>query len=69
LSVRQWNAMHPEDPLVAMYCPGLATGVGKMPPGRCARQMRSAWDQVMDPPQPLPMLGRLTMQEQILRYR
>lgn len=27
-----------------LLCPGLASSVGRMPPERCARQMRSAWD-------------------------
>ena len=69
LAARQWNTDHPDAPILELYCPGLATGVGKMPPGRCARQMRAAWDQVMDPAGTLPPLGRLTTHEQILRYR
>lgn len=63
LTVRRWKARHPEDPMAAVYCPGLATGVGKMPSKRCARQMRAAWDQVMTPPNALPSLGTLTAQE------
>jgi O-acetyl-ADP-ribose deacetylase (regulator of RNase III) len=31
----------------SLLCPGLGTAVGKMPVGRCARQMRAAWDRVM----------------------
>lgn len=69
LAVRQWNMDYPDAPILELYCPGLATGVGKMPPGRCARQMHAAWDQVMDPPAGLPALGQLTTHEQILRYR
>ncbi len=30
----------------AVLCPGLCTGVGAMPPRRCAAQMRVAWRQV-----------------------
>jgi len=60
---------HLDDPITSVYCPGLATGVGMMPSGRCARQTRAAWDQVMHVSQAFPMLGRLTFQEHILRYR
>lgn len=69
LSAQQWNTDHPASPILELYCPGLATGVGKMPPKRCARQMRAAWDQVMAPSAGLPPLGRLTKHEQLLRYR
>ncbi len=31
----------------SLLCPGLATAVGRMPVGRCARQMRAAWDRVI----------------------
>ena len=31
-------------PIQAIYCPGLATGAGMMPPRRAAHQMRRAWD-------------------------
>ncbi|GMU08488.1 macro domain-containing protein [Corallococcus caeni] len=30
-------------PIRTMLCPGLATAVGRMPPERCARQMKEAW--------------------------
>ena len=30
-----------------VLCPGLGTAIGKMPVGRCARQMRVAWDRVL----------------------
>jgi O-acetyl-ADP-ribose deacetylase (regulator of RNase III) len=31
----------------SVLCPGLATAVGHMPPARCARQMRLAWDRTL----------------------
>lgn len=36
-----------------ILCPGLATTTGRMPVGRCAAQMRAAWDNVLGegPPQ------------------
>lgn len=34
-------------PIRRLLCPGLATAVGGMPPERCARQMRTAWDRVV----------------------
>ncbi|PSR25228.1 MAG: Appr-1-p processing protein [Sulfobacillus benefaciens] len=74
-AAQQWNDAHQDGqddqsrPIVTVYCPGLATGVGRMPPGRCARQMRAAWDQVMQPRDTLLPLTRLTMLEQSLRYR
>ncbi len=30
-----------------VLCPGLGTGVGRMPPDRCARQMRAAHDAIL----------------------
>ncbi|WP_375764768.1 macro domain-containing protein [Archangium gephyra] len=30
-------------PIRTVLCPGLGTAVGRMPPERCARQMREAW--------------------------
>jgi hypothetical protein len=33
-------------PISTILCPGMGTAVGKMPVGRCARQMRAAWDRV-----------------------
>ena len=69
LAARQWNQDHADDGIATLYCPGLATGVGRMPAKRCARQMRTAWDQVTQPPVSLPALGHLTTSEQWLRYR
>ncbi len=36
-----------EKPIQSILCPGLATAVGRMPPPRCAHQMRAAWDRVV----------------------
>ena len=68
-TVQQWNAAKAGPAVATVSCPGLATGVGRMPARRCARQMRAAWDQIADSAQPLPPLGRLTTWEQFLRYR
>jgi O-acetyl-ADP-ribose deacetylase (regulator of RNase III) len=40
-------------PIRQVLCPGLATTTGRMPVGRCAAQMRAAWDNVLGdgPPQ------------------
>jgi O-acetyl-ADP-ribose deacetylase (regulator of RNase III) len=35
------------DQIRTILCPGLATAVGRMPPRRCARQMRAAWDRII----------------------
>jgi O-acetyl-ADP-ribose deacetylase (regulator of RNase III) len=35
-----------DPPIRSLLCPGLATGVGRMPPRRCAVQMHHAWLQV-----------------------
>ena len=42
-------------PIGTILCPGLATTTGRMPVGRCAAQMRAAWDNVLGagpPPRP-----------------
>lgn len=36
-----------QPPIKRVLCPGLGTAIGKMPAGRCARQMRVAWDHVL----------------------
>ncbi len=35
-----------DPPIRSLVCPGLGTGVGRLPPRRCAVQMRQAWLQV-----------------------
>ena len=37
---------HPE--IQSFACPGLGTGEGRMPPRRCALQMRYAWEAVLE---------------------
>ncbi|MCL8208627.1 MAG: macro domain-containing protein [Actinomycetia bacterium] len=69
LAVRVWNAAEPEMPVRTLFCPGLATGIGRMPPRRAARQMRAAWDAVQTgPPTVLPSLARLAATEWALRW-
>jgi O-acetyl-ADP-ribose deacetylase (regulator of RNase III) len=45
LAVRRHNAAN--DPIRRIVCPGLCTGIGRMPPRRCAAQMRVAYRQVL----------------------
>lgn len=46
LAVRAHNASA-RRPIRSLLSPGLGTAVGNMPPERCARQMRAAWDRVL----------------------
>lgn len=46
LAVRDHNRGK-RKPVRTLLCPGLGTAVGNMPPDRCARQMRAAWDRVL----------------------
>lgn len=43
-----WNHNKAGDgaPIASMVCPGLATGIGRMDPRRCAGQMRVAWREI-----------------------
>jgi O-acetyl-ADP-ribose deacetylase (regulator of RNase III) len=45
-------------PISSLLCCGLGTGIGRMPPRRCAAQMRLAWLQIAGDPQP-PSFGRI----------
>jgi O-acetyl-ADP-ribose deacetylase (regulator of RNase III) len=49
LAVRRHNEAH-EAKIRSVVCPGLGTGVGAMPPRRCAAQMRVAYRQVTEAP-------------------
>ena len=49
LSVARFNEAAGEKLIDSVLCPGLGTGVGQMEPGRCAIQMKMAWEQVQDP--------------------
>jgi O-acetyl-ADP-ribose deacetylase (regulator of RNase III) len=51
LAARRHNASRPEVPIHSLLCPGLCTGVGAMPPRRCAAQMRVAYRQVKEAPE------------------
>jgi len=46
-AVLEHNAAHPAKAIRSLLCPGLATAVGRMPPERAARQMRHAWNVVV----------------------
>lgn len=46
LAVRKHNGTK-KKPIRSLLCPGLGTAIGNMPPDRCARQMRAAWDRVL----------------------
>ncbi len=43
-AVRAHNLSRPDSPIGSVACPGLGTGNGMMPPDRCARQMREAYE-------------------------
>ena len=43
-AVRAHNAARPDHPIRSVACPGLGTGEGRMPPDRCAHQMRHAYE-------------------------
>jgi len=47
IAVRAHNASG-ETPIKTLLMPGLGTGVGDMPPERAARQMRAAWDAIIN---------------------
>lgn len=46
LAISRFNTAHGA-PIKSVAIPGLATGVGKMPFDRCAKQMRAAFDHVV----------------------
>lgn len=47
LAISKFNTTHGA-PIKSVAVPGLATGVGKMPYDRCAKQMRAAFDHVVN---------------------
>lgn len=47
LAVLRYNAAH-NNPITSIAFPGMATGYGKMPSDRCAKQMRAAYDEVLN---------------------
>jgi len=44
--IKEHNARN-EDKIQSVLCPGLPTGVGKMPPMTCAKQMKKAYDSII----------------------
>ncbi|MEM1008339.1 MAG: macro domain-containing protein [Myxococcota bacterium] len=46
-AVLRHNDVSSDSPIGNIVCPGLGTGEGRMPPERCARQMRYAWEVVV----------------------
>jgi O-acetyl-ADP-ribose deacetylase (regulator of RNase III) len=50
LAVRRHNEAGEGSRIRSLLCPGLCTGVGAMPPRRCAVQMRIAYRQLRDAP-------------------
>lgn len=49
VAIRRHNAAA-KRPIRTLACPGLATGIGRMSPRRCAGQMRVAWTQLQARP-------------------
>jgi O-acetyl-ADP-ribose deacetylase (regulator of RNase III) len=56
---------HPQ-PIRSLVCSGLGTGVGGMPPRRCAAQMRQAWLQVSGDARP-PSFQRIHTVHQAMK--
>jgi O-acetyl-ADP-ribose deacetylase (regulator of RNase III) len=48
-----------------VLCPGLGTAIGRMPVGRCARQMRVAWDRVLGGMSEMPRSIRAAADDEI----
>ena len=49
IAVHRHNTDKPEDAIRTLICPGLATGVGRISPARCALQMKLAFEQFERP--------------------
>jgi O-acetyl-ADP-ribose deacetylase (regulator of RNase III) len=47
LEILKYNKINQDKPIKSVICPGLATGIGNLPPKNCAVQMREAYDQCM----------------------
>jgi O-acetyl-ADP-ribose deacetylase (regulator of RNase III) len=58
LAVRRHNQRSPEQAIASLVCPGLGTGVGRLDPGRCAVQMRTAYESLLATPD-LPPFERI----------
>ncbi|MCX5744720.1 MAG: hypothetical protein NT062_19710 [Proteobacteria bacterium] len=51
-------------PIKRVLCPGLGTAIGRMPVGRCARQMRVAWDRVLGSRPAMPRSVRAAAEDE-----
>ncbi|WP_315979928.1 macro domain-containing protein [Aliamphritea spongicola] len=58
IAVHRHNTLRPEDAIRTLICPGLGTGVGRMPPAQCAMQMKLAFEQ-LDRPARIPGASEL----------
>lgn len=63
LAVRDHNRTK-RSPIRRLLCPGLGTAVGNMPAPRCARQMRAAWDRVVEQRAFFPTSLRAAVEDQ-----
>jgi O-acetyl-ADP-ribose deacetylase (regulator of RNase III) len=64
LAVEQHNRRHPCK-IATIACPGLGTGIGRVPPDEAARQMALAYDHFIYPPKFLNCFVAATRQLQI----
>ena len=64
LAVRQYNKTA-INPIVKIACPGLGTGIGRIPPQESARQMALAYDHFLYPPKFLNLFVAATRQLEI----
>ena len=64
LAVRQYNRTAIK-PIVKIACPGLGTGIGRIPPQESARQMALAYDYFLYPPKFLNCFVAATRQLEI----
>jgi O-acetyl-ADP-ribose deacetylase (regulator of RNase III) len=64
LAVEQHNRHHPHK-IATIACPGLGTGIGRVPPDEAARQMALAYDHFIYPPKFLNCFVAATRQLQI----
>ena len=48
IEIIKHNKNHPNNEIKSVLCPGLGTCVGRMSPEKCAKQMRFAYDSIID---------------------
>lgn len=58
LEISRYNLANTPSPIKTLVCPGLATGIGKLPSKNCAVQMRMAYDRCASPAA-IPNLGAI----------